>query len=469
MQKKTKIIATIGPVSSDYDSLKKLAKAGVNIFRLNFSHGTHEWHEEVIKRIRRLNQKSKENYAILLDTKGPEIRTGDLKFPVELKKGDEVILSVDPAAEFEGDSRIGVNYDAFIQDVDEGEKILIDNGVMNFRVKTKTKTDVICEVLDGGKLTSRRHLNLPGKDVSLESITEKDWKDIKFGVKWGVDFIALSFVRRADEIYELKAFLKENNSKIDVIAKVESFEATKHLGTICEASDGIMVARGDLGAEIPFSHVPRVQREIVEICKNFQKPVIVATHMLESMIVNPIPTRAEVSDVSTAVFQRADAIMLSGETAGGKFPIKSAETMTEIALETEKEFLETRPIRKIEITSEREDFSFIAAKMAEDLPVVSAILVITRSGFMANLVSSFRPKVPIFAFTNESKTRRKMQLLWGVYPLGIEFSSQPQKTVLRAKEQFLKHYPEWTGKKFILISDFLVEGEFIPTLQIRKF
>lgn len=466
--KKTKIVATIGPVSAGYETLEALVKAGVNIFRLNFSHGNHEWHSEIIKKIRRLNQKSKENYAILLDTKGPEIRTGDIKGSIDVKKGDEVILSIDSETDLEKAGKIGVNYDAFIDDVEVGEKILVDNGVMNFLVKSKTEKDVVCEVLDGGKLTSRRHLNLPGRDVSLESITEKDWRDIKLGVELGVDFIALSFVRRADEIYELKEFLKENKANIQVIAKIESYEATKHLGTITEASDGIMVARGDLGAEIPFSQVPRVQREIIETCKNFQKPVIVATHMLESMIVNPIPTRAEISDVSTAVFQRSDAIMLSGETAGGKFPVKSVETMAEIAKETEKEFMKTRPIRSISIASDRGEFAHVAAQMASDLPDVDAIFVITRSGFMANLVSSFRPQVPIFAFTNEPKSRRQMQMLWGVYPFRIEFSSQPQKTITRAKEQFLKNHPDWKGKKFILVSDFLVEADFAPTLQIRE-
>ncbi len=466
--KHTKIIATIGPVSSSYEMLEQLAHAGVNIFRLNFSHGTHEWHGEVIKRIKRLNKELTYTTAIMLDTKGPEIRTGDLKVPIMLKKGEKITLTVDHT-EYEESGKIGVNYDAFVNDVEKGERILVDNGVMTLKVLDKTERDIQCEVLDGGELASRRHLNLPMKDVSLASITKKDWNDIKFGVEQGVDFIALSFVRKSDEINELKVFLKEQKANIDVIAKVESFEATKHLGTICEASDGIMVARGDLGAEIPFSHVPRVQREIIETCKNFQKPVIVATHMLESMIHNPIPTRAEITDVSTAVFQRADGVMLSGETAGGKFPVRSVETMAEIAVETEKEYLEIRKIRDIQIDSIRSEFAKMAAKMGTDIRDLSAIMVITRSGFMAGLVSSFRPQVPIMAFTNVPGSRRKMQLLWGVESYRIEFSQDPEKTIVRAKEEFVEKNPDWKGKQFALISDSLVDGEFVPTLQVRKF
>ncbi len=468
--KHTKIVATIGPVSCEYEMLEKLADAGVNVFRLNFSHGDHQWHGEVIKRIKRLNKKRGVNVAILLDTKGPEIRTGDLALPVELKKDQEIILTVDHST-YEESGKVGVNYDAFIDDVEVGEKILVDNGVMNFEVLKKTDEDIFCKVLDGGELSSRRHLNLPMKDVSLESITQKDWDDIKFGVDMGVDFIALSFVRRADEVNLLRDFLDSKKSNIDIIPKIESYEATNNLSEIIAASDGVMVARGDLGAEIPFTQVPRMQREIIETAKNYQKPVIVATHMLESMIQNPMPTRAEVTDVSTAVFQRADAIMLSGETAGGNYPLKSVETMVDIALETEKEYLDSRPIRDISVHSDRAEFSRLAARMVGDLNDISCILVVTRSGYMASLVSCFRPKMPVFAFTNVPSARRKMQLLWGVQAFKIAFSSEPEKTVGRAVEEFLDRPvgKEWKGKRYVLVTDALVDGEFIPTLQVREF
>ena len=466
--KQTKIIATIGPASEGKEMLEELVKAGVNIFRLNFSHGNHVWHGEVIKRIKQLNKSLSHDIAIMLDTKGPEIRTGDLKAPRQLKKGEMITLTVDHNIS-EDSEKIKVSYDAFIKDVEIGERILVDNGVINLQVKLKTPKDVVCEVLDGGELTSKRHLNLPMKEVSLESITDKDWDDIKFGIKMGVDFIALSFVRRAEDINELRDFLNKGKANIDIIAKIESYEATKHLGTICEAADGIMVARGDLGAEVPFAQVPRLQREMIETCKNYQKPVIVATQMLESMIHNPMPTRAEVTDVSTAVFQRSDAIMLSGETASGKYPLQAVEAMYDIAIETEKEYLPTRPIRKIEVSSKRSEFAKTACQMAFEMKDIEAILVVTRSGFTARQVSSFRPKVPIFTFTNDPIIQRKAQLLWGVQAYEITFHREPERTIQRAKKIFLEKNPLWEGKQFVLVADSLVDGEFVPTLQVREF
>ncbi len=468
--KHTKIIATVGPVSSNFEMLKELADAGVNIFRLNFSHGTHESHEKVIKLIKRLNKKRKENVAILLDTKGPEIRTGDMKNPINVKRGDKLVLTVDFVDPENSNGKIEVNYDEFINDVEVGDKILMDSGVINLKILEKKEKDIICEVLDGGEISSRRHINLPGKEVSLEAITKKDWKDIEFGVKMGIDFIALSFVRQAKGVLELRKFLEKKKSRIKIISKIENLEGTQHLTSIIEVSDGVMVARGDLGAEIPFQKVPRVQREIVRIAGELQKTVIVATHMLESMIINPIPTRAEVTDISEAVWQRADCVMLSGETAIGKYPKKAVEAMSNIAKETEKDCVKARKYRSwVKVTTSRESFCKMVAQMVHDLDYIEAIVVITRSGFMGRVMSSFRPKVPIFAFTNEPDTRRKMIMLWGVEPFRINFSQTPQKTINRAKDKFLLHYPDWKGKKFILVSDFLVENEFVPTLQVREF
>jgi len=468
MEKRTKIIATIGPACEKFETLKKLAIAGVDIFRLNFSHGTHEWHGEIIKKLQRLNQKSEKNFAILLDTKGPEIRTGDLVAPIQLKKGEKITLTSN-FIETGDTTKIAVNYDAFADDIDVGERILVDNGVMNLRVLSKSGRSVECEVLDGGTLESRRHLNLPGKDISLDSITKKDWADIEFGIKMGVDFIALSFVRRADEIREVRRFLAEKNSKIEIIAKIENLEATRHLATIAESADGMMVARGDLGAEIPFAQVPQMQQAIVDISAKFRKPVIVATHMLESMIDNPIPTRAETTDIATAVWQSADCVMLSGETAAGKFPEKSVLAMAKIARTTEEHQLKSWKFRDLPVSDDRIEFCKIASKIAEDLPEITAIVVITRSGHMASMLASFRPKVPILAFTNEPATRRKMQILWGTHPFRIEFSATPQKTILRARKKVLRELPEQKGKKYVLISDFLVDDEFVPTIQIREF
>lgn len=465
--RKTKIVATVGPACSEYEQLEALASAGVNIFRLNFSHGTYEWHADIIKKIKRLNKAHFDKYAILLDTKGPEIRSGDLKAPVMLQKGDSITLTISGNKTYEKDGKVGVNYDGFVHDVEVGERILVDSGVMSWRVTSKTKTDVVCEVLDGGELTSRRHLNVPGKDVSLEPITEKDWEDIAFGLEMGVDFIALSFVRHAEEIYELKKYLKKHKSKIAVIAKIESFEATNHLGSIAEAADGLMVARGDLGAELPMAEVPTWQLEIVRVAAEYKKPVIVATHMLESMIENPVPTRAEVTDISTAVWQSTDAVMLSGETAGGLYPVRSVETMMEVVAVAERDSASDQ-VRDLAVTHEREAFALTAATMPLDLPEVEAIIVITRSGQTARFVSSFRPSVPIFAFTNETTTRRQLQLVWGVNSFLINFSSTvPEKTIQRAEAAFLEQYPDWKGKKYVLVSDFIVEDRFIPTVQVR--
>lgn len=466
--RRTKIVATLGPASNSYEMIQALSEAGVDIFRLNFSHGTHESQGELIKKVKRLNQKSRKNHAIILDTKGPEIRSGDLKTPITVQPGDRLIFSPDPG-DYETTGKIGVNYDGFIGDVEVGENVLLDSGVIGLTVLEKTDTDVICEVLDEGVITSRRHINIPGKDVSLESITPKDWADIKFGVEMGIDIIALSFVRQADEINELKDFLKEQGTKIEVMAKIESFEATRHLEAICEAADSLMVARGDLGAEVPFEQVPKLQREIVETAAHYGRPVIVATHMLESMIENPVPTRAEVSDVSTAVWQRADATMLSGESANGEYPVKAVETMARIATTTESEFLATRPLKDLPIRSDRGVFAKTACQMVHGRDDLDAIVVITRTGKTAQLVSRFRPKVPIFAFTNEPSPRRRMSLNWGTEAFRIEFSSTPQTTILRAREAFIKKHPDWKGKKYVLVSDFLVDDEFVPTLQIRTF
>ncbi len=465
--KLTKIVATIGPVSEESKMLKKLAHAGVNVFRLNFSHGNYAWHKKVISRIKKLNKELSQKVAIMLDTKGPEIRTGDLTAPILLEKNQKVILTV--AKDFDPAEKISVNYDAFIDDVRVGETILVDNGVMNFLVLEKNETDVICKVIDGGELGSRRHLNLPGREVSLDSITKKDWKDIEFGIKMGVDFIALSFVRNGDEVLACKKFLADKKTKIDVISKVESFEATKHLERIVSVSDGVMVARGDLGAEIPFSQVPKMQNEIVELCAKHKKPVIVATHMLESMTENPIPTRAETTDVFTAVVQRADAVMLSGETASGKFPLKSVEAMAKIAQETEHDFPEKQIYRQLKIDSDRVGFAKVAAEMVADIPEIAGIVVITRSGKTALNVSSFRPNAPIFAFTNSAVCRRKMSLLWGVSSFEISFSRDAEKTVDRARTEFCKNFLDIKNRKFVLISDSLVEEKFIPMVQIREF
>ena len=464
--RRTKIIATVGPTCATYEQLLALVKAGVDIFRLNFSHGDHEWHRQIIHRIRRVNQKSTKNVAILLDTKGPEIRTTDVKTPIQVKKGQTLVLTVANVT-YEAEQKLAVSYDGFLQDVEVGDEVLLDNGTINLKVREKTDMDVICDVLDSGEISSRRHINLPGRETSLESITPKDWEDIKFGIEQSVDFIALSFVRRAEDVKQLQDFLADQKSHIQVIAKIESFEATKNLESLCRQADAVMIARGDLGAEVPFSLVPQLQRQIIRWCELARTPVIVATHMLESMIENPIPTRAEVTDISEAVWQRADTIMLSAETANGKYPLKSVESMDKVAQATETEMLRDRDPRNLESTNNRENLVAAASNLLQKDQDIEFVLVITRSGHMAQLISSLRPRALIHAFTNEPQARRKMQILWGVCPHRIDFSSQPETTIQRAESNLLKQSVSLEGKKYILISDFLVCDRFVPTLQIR--
>ncbi|HEY5714006.1 MAG TPA: pyruvate kinase [Candidatus Gracilibacteria bacterium] len=466
--KRTKIIATIGPASSSPEMLEALAKGGANIFRLNFSHGDYEWYGELIKRINALNKTLTTPIAIMLDTKGPEIRTAVLEEAIAVKPGDRITLTIDEV-DYQKTQKIFVNYHGFIKDIEEGGEVLMDNGGMRLKVLSIKGNDAVCEMLDTGEIGSRRRLNLPGKDLDLPSITEKDWEDIDFGIKQGVDMIALSFVRKSDEVSELKAYLAQKEADIMVISKVESFEATKHLASIVEASDGVMVARGDLGAEIPFAQVPQVQQEIINLGAQYRKPIIVATQMLESMIDHPMPTRAEVTDVAHAIFQETDCIMLSGETAAGKHPLRCIETMVDIATVNEAHVGHFR-IRDLPVEEDRDLFAKLAAAIPEDREDLKSIMVMTRTGWTAHVVSNFRPRVPIFAFVPDEAVARKNQLFWGIDSLIVEFSDDPRVTVENARQAFLKHFPqEANHHKCIMMSDGVAGKGLIPTLQIREW
>ena len=466
---KTKIVATLGPVSESPEQIADLVKAGVDVFRLNFSHGTHKSHARVISHIQALEKATNKPIPIILDTKGPEIRTADIRKPIELKTGDTITFTTNQA-EFLEKGKIGVNYDEFPNDVSVGDKILIDSGVMNAKVTEISGHHVICKVLDGGLLKSRRHLNLPGKHVSLEPVTDQDWADITFGIEQGVDFIAQSFVREASDVKLVKDFLTKHNAKdIDIIAKIETREAYGNIDAIAATSDSLMVARGDLGSELPYSEVPQAQADIIAAAEKHQKAVIIATQMLESMTKNPIPTRAEVTDVSMAVFQRADATMLSGETAGGDYPIKAVESMSAILAASEQAKLLSLSVRD---TATKETLNGICksvAQLANDLEDISAIMVLSWSGKSARLISSFRPNADIYAFSSRPRQTKKMQLLWGTESFMIDFDEQnPEKTVQNAKTKLLKKYPKLKGQKVILLSGSLVKGEFISTVQIRE-
>lgn len=418
--KKTKIICTMGPNADNRDTLKALVQSGMDIARFNFSHGDHEEQKQRFDQLKSVREELKKPVAILLDTKGPEIRTGLLKNgqKVFLEAGAEFTLT---SREIEGDAAcVSQTYPELAGDVKAGDTILIDDGLIALQVKDIVETDIVCEVLNGGELGMRKGINVPNVRVNLPAITQKDREDIIFGIEQGVDFIAASFVRDADAIREIRAILKEHHAEhVDIIAKIENSEGIKNVDRIIAAADGIMVARGDLGVEIPAYEVPHVQRMIVRKCNEKYKPVIIATQMLDSMIRNPRPTRAEVTDVANAIREGTDAIMLSGETAMGKYPVEALQMMVQIAESTEQYLdYETMPdYRSIRGDANVSNAVGVAAVRTATNIQADCIVTPTISGQTARLMSNFRPKTPIYAVTPNAWAQRKMQIYWGVTPL----------------------------------------------------
>lgn len=417
--RKTKIVCTIGPASESLDNLKKLINAGMNVARLNFSHGDFEEHGARITTIRQASKETGKSVAILLDTKGPEIRTGKMKVePIELVQDQFVTLTTE---EILGDAeRISVTYENLPNDVAVGSTILIDDGLIGLEVVEIKGTEIKCRIVNGGSIKSKKGVNVPGVKISLPGITEKDANDIVFGIEQGVDFIAASFVRKAADVMEIRELLERHNApQIHIISKIENQEGVDNLDEILEVSDGLMVARGDLGVEIPAEDVPIVQKQMIKKCNRVGKPVITATMMLDSMQRNPRPTRAEASDVANAVFDGSDAVMLSGETAAGKYPVESVLTMARIAERTE-ENLEYREIFTRQAQSQQttvtEAISQAVANSAHELDA-RAILTATESGYTARMVSKYRPKSPIIAVTPSEQTIRRLSLVWGVVPI----------------------------------------------------
>ncbi|KAM7499736.1 hypothetical protein LguiA_024150 [Lonicera macranthoides] len=428
VKRKTKIVCTIGPSTNTREMIWKLAEAGMNVARMNMSHGDHASHQKVIDLVKEYNAQSKDNViAIMLDTKGPEVRSGDLPQPVMLSSGQDFTFTIQRGV---GTANcVSVNYDDFVNDVEVGDMLLVDGGMMSFLVKSKTEDSVKCEVVDGGELKSRRHLNVRGKSATLPSITDKDWDDIKFGVDNQVDFYAVSFVKDAAVVHELKNYLRSYGADIHVIVKIESADSIPNLHSIITASDGAMVARGDLGAELPVKEVPLLQEEIIQMCRTMGKAVIVATNMLESMIVHPTPTRAEVSDIAIAVREGADAVMLSGETAHGKFPLKAVKVMHTVSLRTEATIVgEETPsdIGRAFKNRMSEMFAYHATMMSNTLG--TPIVVFTRSGFMAILLSHYRPSGTVFAFTNDKRVQQRLALYQGVSPIYMQFLDDAEET-----------------------------------------
>ncbi|CAI0418463.1 unnamed protein product [Linum tenue] len=448
--RKTKIVCTIGPSTSSREMIWKLAEAGMNVARLNMSHGDHASHQKTVDLVKEYNAQFEDKViAIMLDTKGPEVRSGDLPQPINLEEGQEFNFTIERGVATE--DTVSVNYDDFVNDVEVGDTLLVDGGMMSLVVTAKSKEVVKCEVVDGGELKSRRHLNVRGKSATLPSITDKDWDDIKFGVDNQVDFYAVSFVKDANVIHELKDYLKSNNADIHVIPKIESADSIPNLHSILSASDGAMVARGDLGAELPIEEVPLLQEDIIRRCHSMQKPVIVATNMLESMINHPTPTRAEVSDIAIAVREGADAIMLSGETAHGKYPLKAVKVMHTVALRTEASLpSNTAPPTGAHKSHMGDMFAFHATIMANTLN--TPIIVFTRTGSMAVQLSHYRPSSTIFAFTNDERIKQRLVLYQGVMPIYMEFSNDADETFSRAH-------------RLLMDKGLLVEGQHVTLVQ----
>lgn len=464
MRRRTKIICTIGPATASFDGLKALFDAGMNVVRINMSHSDHASAAKIINWIKTLNRQVDYPVPILLDTQGPEIRTGVLENPMELNSGDVVTLSVRDGDLIEQRS-IHVNYTELVDVVEVGRIITVDNGLMNFKVLQKKDHQLTCEVIDGGTLGSRKHVNLPGVRVNLPAITAKDREDITFGMENDVDFIALSFVRSPDDVKELQEFLGSKRQTTKIVAKIEDQEGVNNIHQIVAAADGVMVARGDLGIETDIADLPNVQRRIVHACARQGKRCIVATHLLESMIDNPIPTRAEVTDVANAIYEGVDAVMLSGETSVGQYPSRCVEQLSNIANRTER-FPGLGYEKALEIEGDKQHVAVHAVALAEAVEA-AGIIVITRRGITADYVTAARPQhVPIFAFTNDSQTRRRLAMNRSVYAHRIAFSSDPEKTLQRAFE-VLKKEGVALDAKLVLISDVLADQ---PTeaIQIRR-
>ena len=465
MRRKTKIICTIGPATSSYDMLEKLYHAGMNVVRLNMSHGDHESHKNVIKAIKTLNRKVGYTIPVLLDTQGPEIRTGHRAVDLNLKQGEEITVVVRGADDVE-ESSIHIDYEDLIETVKIGDKITVDNGLINLQVLSKEHFTMRCRVVDGGLLKGKRHVNLPGVRVNLPAITDKDREDILFGMEQEVDFIALSFVRSVDDILQLRELLGVKAKKIKIIAKIEDQEGVNNLSEIIAEADGVMVARGDLGVEVPFYELPNIQRRIVRECAEAGKRVIVATHLLESMIENPMPTRAEVTDVANAVHEEVDAVMLSGETTIGKYPVKCVENLDKIALSVEPD----QGLRFTDNLNQEKQKQNIAASAVHlaDTMKARAIVVITRKGRMANYVANCHPRhAIIYGFSNESRTRRQLAMCRGVYAHRIHFSHEPEKTLATAFQVLLQKEDFLPGDSVVVISDVLA-GTGTDAIQVRQ-
>jgi pyruvate kinase len=463
--RKTKIICTLGPATETTEVLEQLIRAGANIFRLNMSHATHEWVRTIVPRIRAVAKEVDEVIGILMDTQGPAIRTGDLAVKLNLHPGDIFEFTVRGAQSEEAHS-VDVNYDGLIDDIAVGDTVLVDNGVLHMKVLEKAGNKIRCEVLTAGVMGSRRHINLPGVKVNLPPLTEKDLADIAVGAELGVDFVALSFCREASDVVALRNALAEQGSSARIVAKIEDQLAVKNIREIIEVTDAIMVARGDLGIECAMEELPIIQRKIVKRCLQIGRPVIVATHMLESMISNPVPTRAEITDVANAVFEQADAVMLSGETTVGKYPVECVRVLDKVALRIERSGGAGFASEAI-LANARQKTVSSAVNLANSIPG-ARIIVFTRRGNMADYVSCQRPLfAPIHAFAPTYELCRKISLNWGLCAHCLPFDPNPARTIGAAQNLLMERGIIKSGDQLVIVSDLLAGEDRYDSIQLR--
>lgn len=426
MLKKTKIVCTIGPASRDADTMREMLEAGMNVARLNFSHGTHEEHRKTIETFRRVRDEQDRPAAILLDTKGPEIRLGDFENGSEiLEEGDEFTLTSEECPGTK--ERVSTTYKALPSQVSLGTSILIDDGRVRLRVAGTTEDEVRCIVVNGGKVSNRKGVNIPNQSLDLEYISEADRQDILFGIEMDVDYVAASFVRSGADVKVLRSLLNENGGdRIKIISKIENTEGIENFKEILALSDGIMIARGDMGVEVEFEKLPGIQKKFIKECCKAGKTVITATQMLESMTHSPAPTRAEITDVANAVFDGTSAVMLSGESAAGDYPVETVKAMAKIVSQAEEDAEEVNQYKFLEVETNDRDVSnamgHAACTTAHDIKA-SAIVAITTSGYTAEMMAKYKPVEPIIAATPDSKTYHQQALTRGVYPVLTQRSS----------------------------------------------
>lgn len=464
--RKTKIICTLGPASDSPKTIEQMIRAGTDMFRLNMSHAQHDWVRDVVPRVQKTAKKLCRVTAIMMDTQGPAIRTGALKKEIALKPGDKIELTVGNAKSTEQKS-ISVNYPGLVNDIDLGKTVLVDNGVIRLRVLAKKKQRLECEALTPGTLRSHRHINLPGVHVRLPALTPKDLDDIALGAELGLDFVALSFAHEKRDLQALRRELQKLKSTAAVVAKIETQSAVHNLDDIIDAADAVLIARGDLGIEMPMEELPITQRRIVKHCIRAGKPVILATHLLESMVDNPVPTRAEVTDVANAVFEQSDALLLTGETSAGRYPVECVKVVERIACRIERSG-GAGYASKAELRDPRQKTVMSAVVLANSLPQ-SKLIVFTRHGTMARYVANLRPqRSPIFAFTPSEEVYRQLVMCWGTHPVLMHFKDDPNSTIQAAEKILAQQRLTQGGDNLVVLTDVHARGEMFDSVQVRQ-